>query len=108
MVVAGIILLGSGIGVATSTVNPFATGVASRFAEIQLGDGIVVRLVAFALLYLVTCVFIMRYAAKVKADPSQSLLSDITFTDQFSSEPQALPYTKQHKVTMTVFLEPLR
>ncbi|WP_234496880.1 YfcC family protein [Vibrio maritimus] len=103
LVVAGIILLGSGIGVATSTVNPFATGVASRFAEIQLGDGIVVRLVAFALLYLVTCVFIMRYAAKVKADPSQSLLSDITFTDQFSSEPQALPYTKQHKVTMAVF-----
>ncbi|GAL32242.1 arginine/ornithine antiporter ArcD [Vibrio maritimus] len=103
LVVAGIILLGSGIGVATSTVNPFATGVASRFAEIQLGDGIVVRLVAFAVLYLVTCVFIMRYAAKIKADPSQSLLSDIAFSDQFSSEPKALPYTKQHKITMTVF-----
>ncbi|WP_239670652.1 YfcC family protein [Vibrio variabilis] len=103
LVVAGIILLGSGIGVATSTVNPFATGVASRFAEIQLGDGIVVRLFAFAVLYLVTCVFIMRYAAKVKADPSQSLLSDITFSDQFSAQPTALPYTKQHKITMTVF-----
>ena len=103
LVVAGIILLGSGIGVATSTVNPFATGVASRFAEIQLGDGILLRLVTFVVFYLITCVFIMRYASKIKADPTQSLLSDIQFSDQFSAEPKSLLYTKKHKVTMTVF-----
>lgn len=103
LVVAGMILLGSGIGVATSTVNPFATGVASRFAEIQLGDGILLRLLMFVIFYLITCVFIMRYAAKVKADPSQSLLHDITFNDQFSKQPESLAFTKQHRLTMTVF-----
>ncbi|USD68175.1 TIGR00366 family protein [Vibrio sp. SCSIO 43136] len=103
LVVAGIILLGSGIGVATSTVNPFATGVASRFAEIPLGDGIVLRLASFAIFYLITCVFIMRYAAKVKADPSASLLSDINFDDKFSKQPEVEEYTTQHKLTMTVF-----
>lgn len=103
LVVAGIILLGSGIGVANSTVNPFATGVASRFAEIPLGDGILFRLLAFIIFYIITCVFIMRYAAKVKKDPTKSLLHDIEFNDQFSQSPTQLPFTKQHKLTMTVF-----
>ena len=35
------ILLGCGIGVLGSTVNPFATGIASGFADISLSDGIV-------------------------------------------------------------------
>ena len=40
MVAASIIFLGAGTGVLCSTVNPFATGVASDAAGISLGDGI--------------------------------------------------------------------
>ena len=43
MVAAAIIFLGAGTGVLCSTVNPFATGVASDAAGISLGDGIGVR-----------------------------------------------------------------
>ena len=43
MVAAGIILLGSGVGVLASTVNPFATGIASGFAGIPIGEGIGLR-----------------------------------------------------------------
>ena len=39
IVAAGIILLGSGVGVLASTVNPFATGIASGFAGIPIGEG---------------------------------------------------------------------
>ncbi len=34
-----VIMLGAGIGVLGSTINPFATGIASGFAGIPLGDG---------------------------------------------------------------------
>ena len=44
MVAASIIFLGAGTGVLCSTVNPFATGVASDAAGISLGDGIGVRI----------------------------------------------------------------
>ena len=44
MVAAAIIFLGAGSGVLASTVNPFATGVASDAAGISLGDGIGVRI----------------------------------------------------------------
>lgn len=44
MVAAGIILLGSGVGVLASTVNPFATGIASGFAGIPIGEGLALGL----------------------------------------------------------------
>ena len=40
MVAAATILIGAGVGVLASTVNPFATGVASDAAGISIGDGI--------------------------------------------------------------------
>ena len=42
MVGAAVVLLGAGIGVLGSTVNPFSTGIASGFADVPISDGIVV------------------------------------------------------------------
>src|SRR3954465_6969329 len=42
---AAVILLGAGIGVLGSTINPFATGIASDFADVGLDEGLVLRLV---------------------------------------------------------------
>ena len=50
MVAASIIFLGAGTGVLCSTVNPFATGVASDAAGISLGDGIGVRIAMWVVL----------------------------------------------------------
>ena len=40
-----VILLGAGAGVISSTVNPFATGIAAGFAGVSLGDGILLRII---------------------------------------------------------------
>ena len=42
---AALVLLGCGIGVLGSTINPFATGIASGFADVSISDGLVGRLV---------------------------------------------------------------
>ena len=70
------ILLGAGVGVIGSTVNPFATGIAAGFAGISLGEGILLRLVILLVLLGLAIWFVMRYAARVKADPSKSLVAD--------------------------------
>ncbi len=103
MVTAGVILLGSGVGVLTSTVNPFATGIASGFAGIPIGDGIVLRALMFVVLEVAAIVFVMRYAAKVKADQTHSVLADIEFDDEFSRETKAEEFTARRKLTMGVF-----
>ncbi|MDN3718024.1 YfcC family protein [Vibrio breoganii] len=103
MVTAGVILLGSGVGVLASTVNPFATGIASRFAGLPIGEGVVLRLAIWATLLLIAIIFVMRYAAKTKADKSLSVLDGVEFDDEFSKEPQTLEFTPIRKLTMTVF-----
>lgn len=76
VVAVSVIILGAGMGVFGSTVNPFATGIASGFAGISLGDGIVTRLIAFLIAETLAIFFVMRYAAKVKADPTKSIIYD--------------------------------
>lgn len=76
MVAAATILVGAGIGVLASTVNPFATGVASDAADISIGDGIAIRFLMYLVLVPVGVAFVLRYAKKVKKDPSRSLVGE--------------------------------
>ncbi|MEU9252176.1 YfcC family protein [Streptomyces sp. NPDC048270] len=73
LVAVGASILGAGIGVLCSTVNPFATGVASSAADISLGDGIVLRFAMWAVLTTVTILYVVRYARRVQRDPAASL-----------------------------------
>lgn len=77
MVGVMVIMLGAGVGVLASTINPFAIGVASASAGVGIGDGIVSRLILFIILEAITIFFTMRYAAKVKEDISKSAIADI-------------------------------
>lgn len=67
MTAAMTIILGAGVGVLGSTINPFSTGIASGFANISLGDGTLERLIILALTLVAAIWVTMRYAAKVKA-----------------------------------------
>lgn len=77
---AMMILLGAGVGCLGSTVNPFATGIAAD-ALVSMGinvdQSIVIVLGIILLLtsYAVSVFFVMRYAIKVKADRTATLMS---------------------------------
>lgn len=73
MTALGVTVLGAGTGVLTSTVNPFATGVASSAAGISLGDGIVLRFVMWLTLTTVTVGHVLLYARRVRRNPERSL-----------------------------------
>jgi uncharacterized ion transporter superfamily protein YfcC len=110
LVAASILLLGCGIGVLGSTINPFATGIASGFAGVSIEEGIVGRLIILIVGTTLGIVFVMRYAARVKADPSRSLVFDQKAANeaQFSSEtdegdaPAAL--TGRQKAVLVLFI----
>jgi uncharacterized ion transporter superfamily protein YfcC len=69
-----IVLLGCGIGVLGSTVNPFATGIASGIAGVSISDGLVGRLVILIVGLAIGIAFVLRYAERVRKDPSRSLV----------------------------------
>ncbi|MGO1232950.1 MAG: YfcC family protein [Marinobacter sp.] len=70
-----IILIGAGVGVLGSTINPFATVIAANAADIPFTDGIVLRFVLLVGGLLISIGYVMRYARRVKADPSRSVVS---------------------------------
>jgi uncharacterized ion transporter superfamily protein YfcC len=74
LVGAAVVLLGCGIGVIGSTVNPFATGIASGIAGVPISEGLVGRIVILVVGLLIGIAFVMRYADRVKKDPSKSLV----------------------------------
>ena len=74
---AAVVLLGCGIGTFGSTINPFATGIASGFAGVSISDGLVLRLVMLVVGLALGIFFVLRYADRVKADPSRSVVADM-------------------------------
>ena len=104
-----LILLGAGIGVIGSTINPFATGIASGFAGTTLSDGLVGRLVILVIGTVIGIVFVVRYAERVKKDPSKSLIYD----QKAENEKQFMSgggegtdfgkFTTRHKVILLLF-----
>lgn len=74
LVGVAVVMIGAGIGTLASTINPFATGVASAFAGTTVADGLVSRLLILIVGTLIGIWFVSRYADKVKADPSKSLV----------------------------------
>ena len=73
---AAVVLLGCGIGTFGSTINPFATGIASGFADVSLSEGLVLRLVMLLVGLALGIAFVLRYAARVKRDPTTSVVAD--------------------------------
>ena len=58
---------------------PFATGIASGFAGIPIGEGIGLRVIQWLLLVIFASWFVMRYAKQVQQDKSRSVLADIAY-----------------------------
>ncbi len=72
-----IILVGSGVGVLGSTVNPFAIGTASEAAGISMGDGLGFRALYLVIITIVAILYTLRYANKVKKDKTKSNVYDL-------------------------------
>jgi uncharacterized ion transporter superfamily protein YfcC len=109
MVGALVLLLGCGVGVLGSTVNPFATGIASGFADVGLSDGLAGRLVILIVGLVMAIWFVLRYAERVRRDPSQSLVFDMKEANErhFSASTEGgaaeIVLTGSHKVVLTLF-----
>jgi uncharacterized ion transporter superfamily protein YfcC len=73
---AALLLLGCGIGTLGSTINPFATGIASGFAGTTISVGLVSRIVILVVGLAFGIWYVMRYAGKVRKQPEASLVAD--------------------------------
>lgn len=77
LVAGGIALVGANAGFASAFMNPFTVGVAQGIVGLPLFSGLGFRLVLWAIMAVVTILFMTRYAAKVRARPQASLMYEL-------------------------------
>ena len=97
-----VILLGAGAGVIASTVNPFATGIASGFAGVSLGEGLVLRLTMWVVFEGAAIWYVAAYARRVKRDPTASVVG-VGAGRLHVSATEELPLTTRRKWVLAVF-----
>lgn len=74
---AAIILLGGAVGFSTGTLNVNTTLVAQEIAGLTPYSGIGYRLFSFIIFYIVTNIYLIRYAMKIKNKPELSPMYEI-------------------------------
>jgi uncharacterized ion transporter superfamily protein YfcC len=103
LVAVSIIFLGAGTGVLASTVNPFATGVASDAAGISITEGLPLRLAMWIVLVPFAMGYVLWYGNRVRKDPSKS---KIGFEGEAPSEESIAdvpPLTGRQIVVLIIF-----
>jgi uncharacterized ion transporter superfamily protein YfcC len=103
---AAVVLLGCGIGTLGSTINPFATGIASGFADVSISEGLVGRLVILIVGLVIGVFFVLRYADRIKKDPTKSVVYDMKADNEArfrAEEGGDAVLTGTHKIILAVF-----
>lgn len=68
----GTCLMAACFGFSTAITNPFSVGTAAQLAGIPVSSGVWLRVVFFVIVYLVLCVFLLRYLKKIRQNPQLS------------------------------------
>ena len=71
------VALGGAIGFSTGTFNPFTTGVAQSIAGLPIFSGLGYRFICLVVFLIVTNIYIIWYAKKVKVNPENSVVYEM-------------------------------
>ncbi|MDP4250970.1 MAG: YfcC family protein [Bacteroidota bacterium] len=74
LIPVAVIFAGTNLGTMSSFSNPFSTIIASQVAGVNWSDGLTERILLFVISTAITILYITRYAKKIKANPSLSLV----------------------------------
>lgn len=107
LVAVATILLGAGIGVLGSTINPFATVIAANAAGVPFTDGLGLRAIMLVVGWVICVAYVMRYAKMVRADQTKSIVYDMHESNQShflgSKSDELLEFTTVRKIILTIF-----
>ncbi|SFD87525.1 Uncharacterized membrane protein YfcC, ion transporter superfamily [Lentibacillus persicus] len=100
-----LVLLGAGAGFAGAFLNPFTVGIAQGVAELPLFSGMGFRVIMFSTMVLVTAIYIMIYAKRVKADPTISPMYELDRERDLVLEnvSENAGFSLRHKIVLAIF-----
>ena len=81
-----VVALGAGMGYSGAVMNPFTVGVAQGIAGVEYMSGAGFRILCHVAMLAVASFIVIRYALKVKADPTKSLVYGDDFSELLGGE----------------------
>ncbi len=100
-----LVMLAADIGFAAATTNPFTVQIAQGIAEVPLGSGISLRIVFFVVCMSWTIIYVLRYGARIKKDPSRSAMAGDDFElPEYSHEKQTVEKFHMWIVASSAFI----
>lgn len=100
-----IVALGAGMGYSGATINPFTVGIAQGIAEVAPMSGIGYRFFCHMVMLAVASIFVIRYALKIQADPTKSLVYGETEHNSMNeTDVQNAPFGLREKLVLLVLL----
>ena len=85
MVPLAVIYIGSNVGSMASTTNPFAVIIASDAAGVDWTSGLSIRVIALAVCVLISIIYIIRYAEKVRKHPEKSIVYGVVLPEIYTA-----------------------
>ncbi|MGL6065093.1 MAG: YfcC family protein [Fusobacteriaceae bacterium] len=100
------VMLGGAIGFSTGTFNPFTTGVAQALAGLPLFSGLGYRVFSFFIYLLVTNIYIIKYAKKIKKNPELSIVRELELSESYLKEDEEniFEIKKSHYLILLIVL----
>ena len=102
LVALGIVSIGAGIGYGCAAINPFTVMIAKDIAGQQPAYGMLLRWCLLAVMLVIALHHLMRYASRIKADPSKSLVADVDYSKGYEM-PRDLAMTPQRVLVLLLF-----
>jgi len=99
-----IVLVGASAGFTTAIMNPFTVGIAQGIAELPTFSGMGFRLVLFVIVYLISVIFIYRYAMKVKKNPEMGFYGKYSVEQSNVLLSSKVKLSSRHKWIFFAFL----
>lgn len=104
MTAVAVMIFSIALGYTGATTNPYNLGIAQSIAGLPLYSGLWFRLIIFGVVYGIAAWYILRYAKKIKKDPSKSLVADIDYSSMMvHDDPSKIVMTGKHKRVLAVF-----
>ncbi len=98
------VTLGAAAGFSAGTMNPFNVGIAQGIAELPIYSGLGFRLIIHLTFLAIASVYMMRYAARVKADPAKSIVYNLEREMQLEDiAPDQEQVTPRHYLVILTF-----
>lgn len=106
IVAVGVMAIGYGVGYGAALINPFTVFIAQDVAGVPQGSGLEYRALLLVLFLAVGFHHVWRYARRVQADPSRSLMAGVE-TDVVQPADTEVPLTARRRIVLVSLLAAL-